>query len=219
MLVSKSGAALARIARVAARKSTSRGFVSATNMVLEKHTITVPTMGDSITEGTIVEWMAQVGQKVEEDDVVALIETDKVTVDIKATKAGVLSQQFGAIDDEVEVGADLYEIDTEAEATVEGSETAAAPAAASDEPANEPVVAAAAPAPPTLSSTAHRVPSIQFLGKEGWAQALTPEPEFVIPATYGRLDFSEEEMEALLSGGANLAPELKEYSTGATFAA
>lgn len=183
-------------------------------------------MGDSITEGTIVEWMAQVGQRVEEEDVVALIETDKVTVDIKATKAGVITQQFGAIDDEVEVGADLYEIDSEAEATVEAS------AASESAPTNEPAVAAApGPTPtPVASTTAststttsassqQRVPSITFLGKEGWERALAVEPEYIIPATYGRLDFSEEEMEALLSGGANLAPELKEYSTGATFSA
>merc|ERR1740138_562962 len=55
----------------------------------------VPTMGDSITEGTIVEWQAQIGQKVQEEDVIALIETDKVTVDIKATTTGVLTKQFG----------------------------------------------------------------------------------------------------------------------------
>jgi len=36
-------------------------------VVLEKHITKVPTMGDSITEGTIVEWMAQIGQKVEEE--------------------------------------------------------------------------------------------------------------------------------------------------------
>ena len=57
----------------------------------------VPTMGDSITEGTIVEWTAQVGQMVKEGDVVALVETDKVTVDIKAEIDGVLTQQFGAV--------------------------------------------------------------------------------------------------------------------------
>jgi len=231
MLVSNSRAALTRIARVAATTNrvvySSRGFVSATNMVLEKHITKVPTMGDSITEGTIVEWTAQVGQRVEEEDVVALIETDKVTVDIKATQAGVITQQFGAIDDEVEVGADLYEIDTEAEATVEAS----APAADSA-PAPEPVAAAAAAAPeptptpaPTSSSTTtsssppQRVPSIKFLGKEGWERALTVEPDYIIPATYGRLDFTEDEIEALLSGGANLAPEVDSYSTGATFSA
>ena len=106
MFVSKSRPAFARIARAAAATNrvtlASRGFVSATNVVFEKLTISVPTMGDSITEvskryarhifpfqkwklcillthllsiisnfifeqGTIVEWLAQVGQKVEED--------------------------------------------------------------------------------------------------------------------------------------------------------
>jgi len=44
-----------------------------------------------------VEWTVQVGQAVQEEDVVALIETDKVTVDIKATMAGVVTQHFGAV--------------------------------------------------------------------------------------------------------------------------
>jgi hypothetical protein len=38
-----------------------------------------------------------------------------------------------------------------------------------------------------------------------------------IPANYGRLSFSEEEMEALIMGGANLVPDVKSYSSGATF--
>jgi len=193
----------------------NRNFVTATNVILEKHITKVPTMGDSISEGTIVEWMTQVGQKVEEEDVVALIETDKVTVDIKATKAGVMTQQFGAIDDEIEVGADLYEIDSEAEATVEVAEPSQTIAPISA-PAPEPTLAESA-APDTSASSPSRVPSIKFLGKEGWELALTVEPEFVIPANYGRPAFSEEEMEALQSGGASLAPELKEYSTGAIF--
>jgi 2-oxoglutarate dehydrogenase E2 component (dihydrolipoamide succinyltransferase) len=50
-----------------------------------------------LLQGTIVEWTVQVGQAVKEDDVVALIETDKVTVDIKATMSGVVTQQFGAV--------------------------------------------------------------------------------------------------------------------------
>lgn len=48
-------------------------------------------------QGTIVEWTAAVGQAVKEGDVVALVETDKVTVDIKAEKNGVIVQQFGAV--------------------------------------------------------------------------------------------------------------------------
>lgn len=48
-------------------------------------------------QGTIVEWTADVGQAVKEGDVVALVETDKVTVDIKAEVDGVIVQQFGAV--------------------------------------------------------------------------------------------------------------------------
>jgi pyruvate/2-oxoglutarate dehydrogenase complex dihydrolipoamide acyltransferase (E2) component len=44
-----------------------------------------------------VEWTAKVGQKVKDGDVVALIETDKVTVDIKANVDGVITKQFGAM--------------------------------------------------------------------------------------------------------------------------
>jgi 2-oxoglutarate dehydrogenase E2 component (dihydrolipoamide succinyltransferase) len=54
-------------------------------------------MGDSITEGTIIEWTAQAGQMVKEGDVVALVETDKVTVDIKAEFDGVVMKQFGEV--------------------------------------------------------------------------------------------------------------------------
>ena len=76
---------------------TARSFVSATRPLLEQRKCQVPTMGDSITEGTIVEWTAQVGQAVKEGDVVALVETDKVTVDIKAEIDGVITAQFAAM--------------------------------------------------------------------------------------------------------------------------
>ena len=130
-----------------------------------------------------------------------------------------LNQLLLRSDDEVEVGTDLYEIDTEAEATVEAEE--AAPVAQPTSPVSAPspeltpveTVASdnASPGPPS------RIPSIKFLGKEGWQRALTPEPELLIPATYGRLEFSEEEIEALISGGANLAPDVEKYSDGAIF--
>jgi len=47
--------------------------------------------------GMIVELTVQVGQAVKDGDVVALVETDKVTVDIKANMDGVVTQQFGAV--------------------------------------------------------------------------------------------------------------------------
>lgn len=44
-----------------------------------------------------MEWTANVGQAVKTDDIVALIETDKVTVEIKAQMDGVITQHFGAL--------------------------------------------------------------------------------------------------------------------------
>lgn len=195
----------------------------------------VPTMGDSITEGTIVEWTAQVGQLVKEGDIVALIETDKVTVDIKAEFDGVVVAQFGAVDDNIEVGADLLSIDTEATESCGGQWEVAA---ADDEDA-----AVEAPEVDIASGKASgtRVPSIAFLGKAGWTKKLTPSahsPEadkaLGIPpsvggpapvtvesthlgAMYGRIPFSEMEMEALISGGADEAPQLISSSSGAVF--
>jgi glycine cleavage system H lipoate-binding protein len=49
------------------------------------------------TQGTIVEWTIPIGHAVKEGDVVALVETDKVTVDIKADYDGVVTQHFGAV--------------------------------------------------------------------------------------------------------------------------
>ncbi|CAJ1969672.1 unnamed protein product [Cylindrotheca closterium] len=178
-------------------------------------------MGDSITEGTIVEWTAQVGQMVKEGDVVALIETDKVTVDIKAEIDGVLTQCFGELEETVEVGANLYELDTEAEATAVASEGSAEPAAAEPAPAPPAKAAPASDAPVAAKKapSSTRVPSIQFLGKDGWAQKLSGADAAVVylPKNYGRPVFSEAEMEALATGGANIAPQVKDYSHGALF--
>ena len=50
-----------------------------------------------VHQGTIVEWTVGVGQSVQADDIVALVETDKVTIEIKAAIDGVLTQQFGSV--------------------------------------------------------------------------------------------------------------------------
>ena len=127
-------------------------------------------------------------------------------------------------DDNIEVGADLYKIDTEAEASVSATESASSAPEAAAAPAQEaPKVAAApAPAPAAIksSSTGHRTPSIHFLGKAGWEKRLSGEqtPAIVyLPPNYGRPVFSEEEMEALITGGASMAPDVKVHSSGAMF--
>jgi 2-oxoglutarate dehydrogenase E2 component (dihydrolipoamide succinyltransferase) len=66
--------------------------------------------------------LVDVGEYVNADDVVARIETDKVTVDILSTHSGVITKYFAEEGDTVEVGAQFLEIDTEAK----GSATPAA---------------------------------------------------------------------------------------------
>jgi 2-oxoglutarate dehydrogenase E2 component (dihydrolipoamide succinyltransferase) len=90
-------------------------------------------MGDSISEGVIEEFVKNPGEFVEADEIIARIETDKVTVDITAPKAGVIEKYFAGVGDTVDVGADFYTLDTDAK----GSSTPVAPKAA----------AAAAPTP------------------------------------------------------------------------
>lgn len=128
-------------------------------------------MGDSITEGTIKSWEKNVGDVVALDDVVVVIETDKVSVDIRAKDKGILVEQFAAVDDNVDVGANLLKIDTSATASASAPSAAqklvpsdAAPDAA---PASVPAPASAPasdPAP-TTASEVQRKPLIKFLGK------------------------------------------------------
>jgi 2-oxoglutarate dehydrogenase E2 component (dihydrolipoamide succinyltransferase) len=87
-------------------------------------TIHVPTMGDSITEGTIVDIPVAPGDYVNEDDVVLVLETDKVSVDVRASEGGRVVEILGEVDDVVEVGSALYRLDTDV----------VAPAAVSDAP-------------------------------------------------------------------------------------
>lgn len=81
--------------------------------------IDVPTMGDSITEGTIVDLPVGPGDYVETDEVVVVLETDKVSVDVRASEGGKIVEILGEVDQVMEVGAPLYRIDTDAIGTKE----------------------------------------------------------------------------------------------------
>merc|ERR1719229_1365141 len=82
------------------------------NRLFSVTTINVPNMGDSISEGTLVEWTKNIGDLCAVDDVVAVIETDKVSIDIRTDFAGVITEQLASIDDTLEVNAPLFKIDT-----------------------------------------------------------------------------------------------------------
>lgn len=85
-------------------------------------------MGDSITEGTIVDVPVAPGDYVNADDVVVVLETDKVSVDVRAPESGSIVEILGEVDDVVEVGKPLFRMDTDAVGPGEGS----APAPSSD---------------------------------------------------------------------------------------
>jgi len=120
-------------------------------------TIEVPTMGDSITEGTIVDIPVAPGDYVQPDEVVVVLETDKVSVDVRATEGGALVEVLGEIDDVVEVGSNLYRLDTDADAPESASEPIATeetltPSAPAPPVAEVPPAAAAAAAPPPAAA-------------------------------------------------------------------
>ena len=85
--------------------------------------VLVPTLGESITEATVGEWLKQPGDAVAADEPIASLETDKVSVEVPSPVAGVMGEQAVKVGDTVQVGAMI--------ATIEGGSGAAAkPAAA-----------------------------------------------------------------------------------------
>ncbi|MFL5310484.1 MAG: dihydrolipoamide acetyltransferase family protein [Myxococcales bacterium] len=89
-------------------------------------TVTMPQLGESVVEGTIVKWLAQPGQRVERDQPLVEIATDKANTEVPSPSAGVLVEviaQEGAV---VQVGAPLARLD-------DASQGAQAPAAAAQQ--------------------------------------------------------------------------------------
>jgi 2-oxoglutarate dehydrogenase E1 component len=73
--------------------------------------ITMPQMGESVTEGTVLEWLKQVGDRVEADEPLVEVSTDKVDAEVPAPAAGTLTKILAQPDETVQVGAVLGEIE------------------------------------------------------------------------------------------------------------
>lgn len=84
------------------------------------HEIKVPTLGESVTEATVGEWLKKPGDPVKQDEPIASLETDKVAVEVPSPVAGVMGEYKVAVGDTVEVGAVLATI---ADATGAGEAT------------------------------------------------------------------------------------------------
>src|SRR4051812_35097190 len=100
--------------------------------------VTLPQMGESVTEGTVLEWHKQEGDSVEADEILVEISTDKVDAEVPSPASGTVVKIHAAEGDTVDVGAVLAEIVTEngaaPAAAAEPEAPAAEPAANGDEP-------------------------------------------------------------------------------------
>jgi 2-oxoglutarate dehydrogenase E2 component (dihydrolipoamide succinyltransferase) len=119
--------------------------------------IKVPTLGESVTEATIARWLKKIGETVAVDEPLVELETDKVTLEVNASAAGVLSEIVADEGANVEVGAVLGRIDGAGAKPV-----AAAPA----KPAPAPAQAAAAPAPAATADLDRSGPAARKLVAE-----------------------------------------------------
>ncbi|MFD7576675.1 biotin/lipoyl-containing protein, partial [Streptomyces sp. NPDC059810] len=102
--------------------------------------VTLPALGESVTEGTVTRWLKAEGERVEADEPLLEVSTDKVDTEIPAPASGILASIKVAEDETVEVGAELAIID-------DGTGAPAAEAPAAEAPAAEPAAAPAAEAP------------------------------------------------------------------------
>src|ERR1700755_3133662 len=92
--------------------------------------ISMPEMGESVTEGIVLEWHVAEGDSVSEGDTVVEVSTDKVDAEVPAPMDGVITKLLVAGHDEVPVGAPMAEMEP-GEGSSEGSNgSAAGPAAA-----------------------------------------------------------------------------------------
>ncbi len=111
--------------------------------------ITMPEMGESVTEGIVLEWHVAEGDAVSEGDTVVEVSTDKVDAEVPAPMDGVITKLVAAVDDEVPVGAPLAEMEP---GDGEGqSARPAGPAAAGDPPPLPVAKASSRGVPPTAS--------------------------------------------------------------------
>src|SRR5450759_4528645 len=125
--------------------------------------VTMPRLGESVSEGTVTRWLKKEGERVEADEPLLEVSTDKVDTEIPAPAAGVVQSIKVNEDETVDVGVELAVID-------EGG-TAAGPESA--EPAAEDTapVAAATPAPAPASEDQSATGADGF---EGGATYVTP---------------------------------------------
>ena len=140
--------------------------------------VTMPALGESVTEGTVTTWLKQVGDTVELDEPIVEVSTDKVDSEVPSPVAGVLLEILVPEDETVEVGTEIARIGDASEASAPTAAPAAAPIAAPAAPAPAAPVAAApaTPAAAPAQGTEVRMPALGESVTEGtvttWLKAV-----------------------------------------------
>ncbi len=78
-----------------------------------KHTEVLPSLGETIEEGEVEEWMVEIGDEVENGEPILVVGTDKASLEINATASGVFTQKLVGVGAMVKVGAAVAEIESE----------------------------------------------------------------------------------------------------------
>jgi pyruvate dehydrogenase E2 component (dihydrolipoamide acetyltransferase) len=130
--------------------------------------VTLPALGESVTEGTVSRWLKQVGDTVEADEPLLEVSTDKVDTEIPSPASGVLLEIKAQEDETVEVGAVLAVIGEASEA--DGGGSATQPDGAESEPQ------------PDSAESAPETPSAEDAPREGTAEEAAPAAEEAAPA-------------------------------------
>ena len=135
--------------------------------------VSLPALGESVTEGTVTRWLKQVGDRVEVDEPLLEVSTDKVDTEIPSPVAGVIEEILVAEDETVEVGTALVrigdgsgggapEVAPAAEAPApEGAQAEPAPVQEAPAPAAAPAAEAPAAQPPAAEAPAQETPAQQ----------------------------------------------------------
>ncbi|MEJ2579662.1 MAG: hypothetical protein P8Z68_11320, partial [Kineosporiaceae bacterium] len=126
--------------------------------------VQMPALGESVTEGTVTRWLKQVGERIEVDEPLLEVSTDKVDTEIPSPLTGVIEKILVSEDETVPVGADLAVIGTSTPATATTSgapATTGAPAHAAPAPTRSapPSPAPAAAPPPSAPAFPGGIPA------------------------------------------------------------
>lgn len=140
--------------------------------------VTMPRLGESVTEGTVTRWLKKEGERIEADEPLLEVSTDKVDTEIPSPASGVIQSIKVAEDETVEVGAELAVIDE-----VGSTATAAVPTPAPTvaEPNGQSAPPPAAPAG-TVDEQAVGAPLAESAAPPAQREALAAEPDAAGPA-------------------------------------